>query len=279
MAGDHYENFHLKFLKWNLSVHSKASNIGCWGDTGRYPLYFEATKLAIDYFQRVQECFATYDNSLLADAFHEQQELGLQWYTNLSKIITKHTNITHMVSNTRTRTSSYITESMRQEFAKNWELSKKTSPKLEFYDKIKTKFEPEKYLFHTKNSLHRQSLTRLRISCHNLYVERGRYETPLVPREDRWCIFCYTQHGKKLIENELHVLSVCKLYDQIKFKNLWLPSTPLEVYDALSQEDAPPEKLAATSKLVSEILDAHQKFTLYHNSQDFHNNTGQCVLL
>ena len=139
MARDHYENFHLKFLKWNLSVHSKASNVGCWGDTGRYPLYLEATKLAIDYFQHVQECFETYDNSLLADAFYEQKELGLQWYTNLSNIIAKHTNITPMVMQTRTRFATSITESMRQEFVKNWELSKKASPKLEFYNKIKTK--------------------------------------------------------------------------------------------------------------------------------------------
>ena len=34
MAQDYYEKFHLKFLKWNLSVHRKASNIGCWGDSG-----------------------------------------------------------------------------------------------------------------------------------------------------------------------------------------------------------------------------------------------------
>ena len=45
LAQDHYERFHLKFMKWNLSVHSKASNAGCWGETGRYPLFFEATEL------------------------------------------------------------------------------------------------------------------------------------------------------------------------------------------------------------------------------------------
>ena len=41
MAQDHYENFHLKFLKWILSVHSKASNIGCWGSVPfRFPVVF-----------------------------------------------------------------------------------------------------------------------------------------------------------------------------------------------------------------------------------------------
>ena len=50
LAQDHYEKFHMKFLKYALSVHSKSSNIGCWGETGRHPLIYEACKLAIDYY-------------------------------------------------------------------------------------------------------------------------------------------------------------------------------------------------------------------------------------
>ena len=50
---DPYEKFHLKYLKWCLSVHYKASNIGCWGDTGRHPLGFDALKLCVDYYERV----------------------------------------------------------------------------------------------------------------------------------------------------------------------------------------------------------------------------------
>ena len=275
MAQDHYEKFHLKFIKWNLSVHYKSSNIGCWGDTGRYPLFFETTKLAIDYFERVQECYETGDSSLLADAFHEQKTLGLQWYSNLSDLISKHTKSTLTAPHSRTRTSTSITELIRREFVKYWELSKNDSPKLEFYNNIKSKFEPEKYLFYTNNPLHRKNVTKIRISAHNLYVERGRYETPLIQREDRWCVFCHKTTGTKLIEDELHVLTVCKMYDQIRIKNLWLPSTPSDVYDRLSQTD----NIPATSKFVSDILESHQSFTSYQNSQDFHNNTGQCILL
>ena len=32
---DTYEKIHIKYLKWCLSVHYKASNIGCWGDSGK----------------------------------------------------------------------------------------------------------------------------------------------------------------------------------------------------------------------------------------------------
>ena len=112
-----------------------------------------------------------------------------------------------------------------------------------------------------------------------MYVERGRYETPLVPREDRWCVFCFTRYGLKPIENECHVLLNCKLYDPIKTKNLWLPSTTVELYDTLSNPNITPDKYAMTGKLVHEILEINQHFTLYQNSQDFYNNTGECVLL
>ena len=65
-------------------MHSKASNAGCWGDSGRYPLFFEASKLAVDYFERVQECYNNSDNSLLAAAFSEQKDLGLDWLVHKS---------------------------------------------------------------------------------------------------------------------------------------------------------------------------------------------------
>ena len=84
IAQDHYEKFHLKFIKWSLSVHSKASNIGCWGESGRHPLFFEACKLVIDYYNRLEST----ENELLCAAFHEQIMLGLPWYTNTSKLLT-----------------------------------------------------------------------------------------------------------------------------------------------------------------------------------------------
>jgi hypothetical protein len=42
IAQDHYKKFHLKFIKWSLSVQYKASNTGSWGESGRHPLFYEA---------------------------------------------------------------------------------------------------------------------------------------------------------------------------------------------------------------------------------------------
>ena len=56
--------------------------------------------------------------------------------------------------------------------------AKASLPKLEFYNKIKHDFEfdPETHLGVVKIPDARKSLTRFRISCHNLYIERSRYE-------------------------------------------------------------------------------------------------------
>ena len=69
----------MKFLKYSLSVHSKASNIGCWGETGRHPLIYEACKLAIDYYTRVENS----DNPLISATFYEQVTLDLDWFSNI----------------------------------------------------------------------------------------------------------------------------------------------------------------------------------------------------
>ncbi|KAL5263169.1 hypothetical protein ACHWQZ_G008544 [Mnemiopsis leidyi] len=75
IANDHYEKFHLKFIKWSLSVHSKSSNIGCWGETGRAPLIYEVCKLSMDFFTRAKDS----DNVLVSAAFQEQANLDLPW--------------------------------------------------------------------------------------------------------------------------------------------------------------------------------------------------------
>ena len=67
---DVYEKFHLKYLKWCCGVHQKASNTGMWGDTGRYPLLFNALKLAIDYYDRINKLS---ENTLVKKSYMEQE--------------------------------------------------------------------------------------------------------------------------------------------------------------------------------------------------------------
>ena len=71
---------HLHYLKWALGVNQKASNIGVWGESGRYPLIYECLNLTINYVKRVKNL---QNNSLLSLAFKEQSKLNLDWYKKI----------------------------------------------------------------------------------------------------------------------------------------------------------------------------------------------------
>jgi hypothetical protein len=74
------EKVHLHFLKWAMGVHRKASNVGVWGDSGRYPLIYECMNLTLKYATRLKNLN---DNSLVSLAFKEQMNLKLDWYRGL----------------------------------------------------------------------------------------------------------------------------------------------------------------------------------------------------
>ena len=50
---------------------------------------------------------------------------------------------------------------------------------------------------------------RFRISSNNLFIELGRYETPIIPRGNKWCLHCYFTTGVKTLEDEIHALAKC----------------------------------------------------------------------
>ena len=105
---------------------------------------------------------------------------------------------------------------LRTEFINSWENAKKTSPKLTFYNTLKYEFGRENYL-EIKKYDHRSSITRLRISAHDLEIERGRYKrdptTKLkLPRDKRLCVYCKEVLNIESIEDELHAITDCPLY-------------------------------------------------------------------
>ena len=81
--------------------------------------------------------------------------------------------------------------------------------KLRFYKLFKTTFERQPYL---NLPPHLQiPITKLRISCHPLQIETGRYTIPSpVPSSERLCWCC---EGK--VEDELHFVFQCQLYENL----------------------------------------------------------------
>ena len=81
----------------------------------------------------------------------------------------------------------------------------KENSKLRTYKLFKDKIGREPYLDSIKNVQDRIAFTKLRLSNHNLMIEKGRHQN--IPKNFRYCPFC-----PYIIEDELHCLLNCKSY-------------------------------------------------------------------
>lgn len=221
LASESLERVHLKFLKWALGVHSKATNVGVWGESGRTPLIYSCIKATLKYYHRLKNLD---DNSLVSLAFQEQQLNNLDWGTNIKNIINNNVNVistgngpvlaptssTQRNHDINPKTISEIMINLVNKFIKCWENRKLTASKLSFYNKVKSNFNRESYLDDSNNFKARSSLTKLRISAHDLKIETGRYAQQ--PREARTCDWCYTVLQNNVVEDETHFLLNCDLY-------------------------------------------------------------------
>ena len=77
------DKVHLSFLKWALGVHRKASNVGVWGETGRYPLLYQSIRLTLNYYKRISTLSP---DSLVAAALREQKSMKFPWYMNIKPL-------------------------------------------------------------------------------------------------------------------------------------------------------------------------------------------------
>ena len=82
-------------------------------------------------------------------------------------------------------------------------------PKMRTYRLLKKSWGLEDYLLTITDIKDRVALTKLRLSNHNLSIEKGRHQN--LHLYDRTCPFCSEQ-----IENELHFLIKCPTYESLR---------------------------------------------------------------
>ena len=100
----------------------------------------------------------------------------------------------------------YLNDVINDEFFKFWKDQVHQSGengKLKIYKKLKMNISFENYLLGVKNFMHRQAVTRLRVSAHRLPVETGRYKK--IEYIDRKCKHC----DQNEVGNEEHYIMSC----------------------------------------------------------------------
>ena len=84
-------------------------------------------------------------------------------------------------------------------------------PKAEFLRQFKNQIRQEKYLSIINDRNLRVILTNLRLSDHELNIEKGRHKN--IKRQERLRLCCSL---KKQIENETHFLLECPYYNNLR---------------------------------------------------------------
>jgi hypothetical protein len=214
MQSDILEKCHLKFLRYTLGVNKRALNVAVYGDSGRYPLILSAVLDYVKYWHRV----ANTDNKLLSNAYQHSVINNNTWYQNIKKLLHKiNLTIESAAKQKLKMILNKILAYMQEEFKSGWktELNNDTRKgsfgnKLRCYRTFKSTFKAEPYLFQCRNNSARKHMSRLRLSCHKLHIETGRYArgNDRLKPEERICKICSSGE----CEDEFHFLMKCEFY-------------------------------------------------------------------
>lgn len=203
----------IKYLKYTLGVNKYSSNLAVLSETGRLPMYFSVIISILKYLFRLENA----SEGLLKEAYTLSKSLyheGIHsWYTSALHILQLlDLNISSCINLNLSQLVNIVKGKLINKYKSFWNQERErslVSGKLDTYFSIKRNFTMEPYLL--LNDFHlRKAICKLRISAHNLLIESGRYaKSKSIPRSERICKNC----NLNLLENEIHFLTQCTLYD------------------------------------------------------------------
>ena len=205
----------MRMIKSALKISRRTSNLACIGEVGHHPLSTTIIPFVLKYFIRLNH-FET--GSLLHSALMSQSLLPfntgktltyVQFCMNVFNQLKVNVNI-HMAEPPSKFSLKVLGSKWKKDLRERYEIyylsqlneiSQSGQGKMLLYTEVKRTFGYEKYL----DLPHSSDLTRIRVSNHWFPIERGRYDVPITPREQRLCILCNEDVG-----DELHCMLLCK---------------------------------------------------------------------
>jgi hypothetical protein len=163
------------------------------------------------------------NNSILYQCYLENRtfDSNNSWMCNLKRVITS-TDLNNLTKSKQNESHNQLLES----FKVFWlDQVNKESSKLRHYASFKDRFMRENYLDVLWHFPYRSKLSSLRLSCHKLHIETGRYvsKNERLPPLLRICSHC----NMNKCESEYHFIIECPLYNNernillYKLKNIY----------------------------------------------------------
>ena len=223
---DSLESFYLSFLKSLLCVKQSTPNCFIYGELGLYPLIIERKLRILKYWFKILN---SNENSYLRKMYNDLLLLSesspeqVTWVTLFRDMLFQHgfgyVWFEQHVDN-ENNFLRIFERRLKDIFLQNWNVEKEATSDFRLFKKIKRSFAFEKYL-NISNKTLRVAITKVRLSSHLFFIERGRWGKPKVNAIDRKCNLCNT------IEDEYHCLIECPRFvderknclpDNLKFR-------------------------------------------------------------
>ena len=212
---DCMEKLHLRFLRFCLGVHSKASNLAVYGDLGRYPMYVDQCIQTLKYQNYILHGT---DNKLLKCFFNNlTSEKSQHSKPNLFRFTQQFEEIfgVSVLNSKRNHIFSHIKKKLHTDFTGYWSTlvnnthsnsKSKGGNKLRTYKLFKTIFKKEVYTDLPDPNI-RKRIAQIRTSAHKLKIESDRYcgKNSYIPPDKRLCTSC----NLGVTEDEKHFLLEC----------------------------------------------------------------------
>ena len=203
------EKIHLKFIKSILGVRKQTPTPAIYGDTGRFPLIIRQHIKAVKYWCRILKLSQSHPVRNAYNMLLELDGIGFtNWCSRIRSVLERAGLDQIWESQNIGDTNKFMLlfkESIVRIFTQQWRKDIESSSKLRTYALVKKYFCVEPYILHTRGNHLITSMARYRMSSHDLNIERGRYNNPITPINQRICTRCELNE----IDDEIHLLLHC----------------------------------------------------------------------
>ena len=201
-----------QIFKQLLRVQKQTTNIGVLLELGRVPAHFLAIKAATKNWERIKHNEVSI---LLESSYTDAIGNNLTWITTIKNLLESN-GMLCFFSNSYIEKPPFIHKILFQRLSDIFHQGAFHSitdenAKLRSYGLIKDEIGIESYLTAISNTTTRSTLTKFRLSNHQLMIEVGRHKK--IPKHLRFCPFCPT-----IVETEKHFLINCPTYQLLREK-------------------------------------------------------------
>ncbi len=195
----------MKMLKFLLGLPNGASNVGVRCEFSLMPLRTYATSQILKYYQRLK---LGSNNGLIQDVFTALCNTTINPFSNFLTMLSD-CKVKLPAPTNRKHAKKHVQKSvdmLDEKMYDRWDDEILLNRKLDIFNQVKDAHDPDYYVTNIDDRYARKYIASIRLSCHPLKIETGRYYK--IPKEDRICDHC----NLDAIENEEHFMTNCTLY-------------------------------------------------------------------